>query len=226
MSHKLITVGTYFTPEEAHLAAMALENEGIRCFFEAEQTTGNLWYLGTALGVKLQVGDDDVPRVRAILEEARRPKSGSSTAVGRCAACGATVEPSFEVCWSCGATLEPEVTPSAEPPASSPQYSSRQDAAVADAGVDENDEEGGTEAVERRLDPLSEEMASRAFKVAVIGIAFCGVLNVYSFWLVLRLAFRGGRLSPAGNRKFYAAMFIDLLVVAVAGVFLYMILDR
>ena len=225
MSHKLITVGTYLTPEEAHLAALALENEGIRCYYEAEQTTGNLWHLGTALGVKLQVEEHEVPRVQAILEETRRPTSGPSTPGGRCVTCGAKMEPGFEVCWSCGATLEPEVTRSVESPSSPPQPS-RQDAAVADQDVDEADEQSGTEEMEPQLDPVNEELASRAFKVAVIGLAFCGVLHIYSIWLVLRLAFRGGRLSPAGDRKFYAALFIDLMVAATAGVFVFIVLKR
>jgi hypothetical protein len=225
VSHKLITVATYFTPEEAHLAALPLENEGIRCYYEGEQTTGNLWYAGTALGVKLQVEEADVARVQGILEEARRPTSGFSTVIGRCTACGAKPEPGFDVCWSCGATLEPDVIPSVGLP-SSPQEPPRRDVAVADRGEDGVDEQSRTEAAEQQLDPVSEELASRAFKVAVIGLAFCGVLHVYSIWLVLRLAFRGGRLSPAGNRKFYTALFIDLMVVAAIGMFLYMTLDR
>ncbi len=227
MPHKLITVGTYFTPEEAHLAALALEKEGIRCFYEAEKTVGNFWYLGNAVGyVKLQVGEDHVPQIRAILEEACRPTSGSSALIGRCAECGAKTEPGFEVCWSCEVTLEPEVTPSVEPP-SSPQQPSRRDTAVADRGVDEDGEQSRTEAVQRQLDPVSEELAWRAWKAAGIGLCFFPwIFHTYSLWLILRLAFRGGWLSPAGNRKFYAAMFIDLMVVAAIGVFLFMVLGR
>jgi hypothetical protein len=225
MSHKLITVGTYLTPEEAHLAALVLEKEGIQCYYEAEQTTGNLWYLGTALGVKLQVDEADVPRVRAILEEAHRPTSESSTTVGRCAVCGATMEPGYEVCWSCGETVEAGVTPPAESPSPQQRERSHREAAVADSGADEDDEQCGAEAVERQLDPVSEELVSRAFKVAGVGLVLCpGVLHTYSFWLVLRVAFHGGSLSPAGNRKFYAAMFIDLVVTAIVGMFIFMFL--
>jgi hypothetical protein len=221
VSHKLITVSTYLTPEEAHLAALPLEEEGIRCFFEAEQTTGSLWYLGTALGVKLQVEEQDVARARAILEEARHPTSQSSTVIGRCAACGAKTEPGFEVCWSCGASLEPEAAPSVGPSTPPPQSASRQDVAVPSTGADQDDEQTKTEAGQRQLDAVSEALASRAFKAAVIGLCFCpGILQAYSLWLVLRVAFRGGTLSPVGNRKFYAAIFIDLLVAAVAGLFL------
>ena len=219
-------------PEDAHLAALALEKEDIGFFFEAERTVGNLWLLGNAIGyVKLQVEHDDVQRVEAILEKARRSTDESSAVIGRCATCGAKTEPGFDVCWSCGATLEPDLTPSAEPP-SSPHQPSGRHATAANRGMEEDDEQDGTEAEDAQLDAVSEDLASRAWKGALFGLSLWAlglwpwILHGYSFWLVLRLAFRGGWLSPAGNRKFYAALFVDLTFAAVVGFFLYMSSSR
>ena len=187
--------------------------EGIRCYYEAETTVGNLWYLGNAIGyVKLQVDEHDVPRTRGILEETIHPTTASSTSIGRFAACRARLEPGFEVCWSCGATLEPEIPPPVEP-LSSPRQPSRQDTVVADRGADEDDEQSRTESVERQLDRVGEDLASRAWKERTCSVSsiwtwafWPWILHGYSFWLVLRLAFRGGSLSPAGNRKVWASV--------------------
>jgi len=54
--------------------------------------------------------------------------------------------------------------------------------------------------------------ALRAWRAAVIGLLICPpVLNLYSAWLLLELAFGDDPLSSAGTRNYYLAWLVDIL---------------
>ena len=68
MGGKLVTVGTFDMPTEAHLAKGLLEANGLETFLADELTVGVAWHLSNALGgIKLQVPETDVERATGIL---------------------------------------------------------------------------------------------------------------------------------------------------------------
>lgn len=75
MSKDLVTVATFFHPQEFLMARMRLESAGIACFTVGEnlfQITGGV-FNPIVGGVKLQVSRSDEQDARAILGEAPRP---------------------------------------------------------------------------------------------------------------------------------------------------------
>ena len=54
--------------------------------------------------------------------------------------------------------------------------------------------------------------ALRAWRAAVAGLLICPpLLNLYSAWLLLELAFLDYPLSPAGTRNYYLAWLVDIV---------------
>jgi hypothetical protein len=82
MSQGLATVARYRFSQDAHLARIKLEGEGIPCALQDEQM-GDI-YRGVAIGIRLQVAEDQSERAREILRD-----SDESTA-WRCERCGST----------------------------------------------------------------------------------------------------------------------------------------
>lgn len=66
-----LTIATYFTLSEAHLARSRLEAEGIQCALADEHVLG-LEVRGSPVGVRLRVLEDDAERALAILEPERQ----------------------------------------------------------------------------------------------------------------------------------------------------------
>jgi hypothetical protein len=69
----LVTIATFDTVEEAHLAKNRLADEGVPSFVEDEAMTSLLPH-NPAFAVKLQVAQDWVDRARHILKEVDRDK--------------------------------------------------------------------------------------------------------------------------------------------------------
>jgi hypothetical protein len=58
-----------------------------------------------------------------------------------------------------------------------------------------------------------------ALRASVLGLVLCPpLLHLYSFAVLLGVLFRNDPLSPAANRRFYAAFLIDAIVLTVAAV--------
>ncbi len=72
MTDEFVTIATYRTGTEAHLAKNLLEEEGITAVLAGEHST-ELWGAVTNLsqGVQLQVSDGDADRARRLLESTR-----------------------------------------------------------------------------------------------------------------------------------------------------------
>jgi hypothetical protein len=200
MSSPLKTIANFLTPEDAEVARVALENEGVPAFLEGVTTIGMLWYLGNAIGwVKLQVMEEDEKRAREILSQKTDDLENVSLDVLVCPKCGVDIPPGFEVCWKCQSPLEGEKEANRlEPPTISPG---------------EQDQELAV----KETDP-GDAMAWRAFCAAVLGLFVCPpLLTIYSVWLLLKIAFREPTLSSKGNRSYYVAMFIDFAILSMAG---------
>ena len=74
MAGKLVTVGTFDMPTEAHLAKGLLEANGLTAFLADELTVGVAWHLSNAVGgIKLQVPETDVERATGILAAREDP---------------------------------------------------------------------------------------------------------------------------------------------------------
>ena len=91
-STELITIRTYLTPFEAHLARTKLEGDGIQAFIQDEYLIGVHWYWSNALGgVKVQVPEPEAQRADHLLSghsEDERPPSPLTTAEYTCPSCG------------------------------------------------------------------------------------------------------------------------------------------
>jgi hypothetical protein len=78
-----------------------------------------------------------------------------------------------------------------------------------------------------RPDVEGDKAVARAFRAAILGIALLPLLLAfYSAWILLRLAVSGQPLSPAGRRKFYVTLAVDLIVAVVTGMSLLALFGR
>jgi len=104
------------------------------------------------------------------------------------------------------------------------------DVARAKAILTEIEPEGKLPADDEEAPPTEEEVsptsrgdatAARAWRAAVIGLFVCPpFLQVYSLFVLTSLAWAGLPLSDRGKRSFYLALAIDVVVVAVACLFI------
>jgi Putative prokaryotic signal transducing protein len=70
MAEQLVTLATYATVPEAHIARGSLEAAGITAFVEDEHLVGTLWSIGNAVvGVKLKVNSADLDAAIEVLGE-------------------------------------------------------------------------------------------------------------------------------------------------------------
>lgn len=68
---ELVPVRIYNNAIDAHMGRLALESSGIRCFlFDEHTVTANPLY-GTAVGIRLMVGEDDLEAAHEALEAAQ-----------------------------------------------------------------------------------------------------------------------------------------------------------
>ena len=88
----MITVASFDNVEQAELLRIRLENEGIPAYVaDAAVVTLNWLYSNAVSGVKVQVDEADVDRVRAFLREERAADSeGEPLSEHTCPFCGST----------------------------------------------------------------------------------------------------------------------------------------
>ena len=69
-------IASYSKPEDAYLAASALEAAGISVLVRDADTVGTYWLYSNAIGgVKLEIAPEDAERARGILELPRKEES-------------------------------------------------------------------------------------------------------------------------------------------------------
>jgi hypothetical protein len=74
-----------------------------------------------------------------------------------------------------------------------------------------------TMAVEEAVASPGDDLATRAYRAAVIGLVVLPpLMTLYSLWLLLRLAFHSGHVGSAGTRKAVIAIALDFTVFFLA----------
>ncbi len=202
LADDLVTIATYGTPQEASIAKGLLEDEGIHCYLVGTESGHMLSIVGAgnALGgVKLQVAEH-AGEAAQILDTLEDPETSAAIPAWSCARCGEHVDAGFDVCWSCGVSFEEaESTPSVDLPAH-----------IAQTNTDDFEEESVEETGSDDRRESTEELASRAFKAAVLGIGLIP-LEFYAFYLLVKLS--GHELSGSALKKYYAGTGIVLFML-------------
>ena len=212
MSEKLVTVARFATPFEARVAKNRLEAEGIPVFLGDEESVGNLWHLGLALGgVKLLVPDDHIQKAMDLLTALPEEETAEADAhsdkgesdseaiqeAWTCPQCGNRVTADQGFCTSCGSSGDgPD-----EATFNSPEKDSEDSAAPEDGS-------------NLPLPLLGDDIAFRALKAATFSLLFLPLV-FYSCWLLLRLVTFPGDLSRHGIRNMVGAMVLDFFVLIV-----------
>jgi hypothetical protein len=206
MSEKMVTLAVFGNPVEAELVRAELEAEGIRAHIIGT-TSGDL-FAGMGVGVsqlQLLVPEGDYERAAELFREesdvareSRRNREEEQETAIR--------EPAAET----GST---DIRPAVEGPvAADPLPATSPSAGEASDAADELPDEEGDEREERSLTLTADDIAVRAFRLALFGyIILPGVGQLCALWLILRLPFVDGELSPRGSRYAYAALALALL---------------
>jgi hypothetical protein len=236
VNQRLVTVASFNSPVEADIVRGQLREAGIEAFLADEALAGNFWALVNAVGgVKVQVADADLAPARELLQRQREPPPADASAAlssgsWRCPECGSQVDAGFEICWNCGTSRDGQIDPSfaAEPAESEPQ------SAPSPAALDwQSPPDGKTDLDsnpfrspqaplhDERVDPIvpeeetdyGDELAQRAMRSAVLGLIFCPVVfNIVSVSLLVQLAVHNYPLGPRGQRRFYLAWLLNILI--------------
>jgi len=199
MQADMVAIASFLAPEDAEVARIALDEEGIASYLEGAATVGMVWYWSNAVGgVKLLVAAKDVQHAREVLADKRLASNDKATAVRLCPECGADITPDFQACWSCGKPVDDRLAPVAEADGKrKPDLEDESETAVGDA------------------------MAWRAFAASVIGIFLLPpIVTLYSGWTLIKLAVQGHSLSRKGSRHFWFALVINIVVCSCVGWFI------
>lgn len=109
MAEELITVGRFYTANEAEMARVALEAEGIGAFVADANMVS---MLSNAVGwAKVEVGQQDAERARQILAAWQPPAVSDETEAdivetSTCLQCGRPMPEWLAICPDCGWTYE------------------------------------------------------------------------------------------------------------------------
>jgi putative signal transducing protein len=203
MSDRMVLLAIYGNPVEAELVRAQLEAEGIRAVVMGA-TSGDL-FAGMGVGlsnVQILVPEEDRERAGKLLDATEdddefEEDEGSTAIKGE----PEREEPSTGV----RPALESLVQEPAPPPGSPPPESS--DLPPEEEMPPEEDDE----IKDRTVTWTADDIAARAWRATLFGFVTFGLLHVVALWLVIRLAWTEGELSPAGSRKVVAALAISLL---------------
>jgi hypothetical protein len=222
MSDKLVLVATFSLPVEAQLARGRLEADGIKALLGGDESV-NVFSGIQGVGGKLtlHVAEADAERAAAILAE-HLDKADDDGDAGRaddalwlCPLCGDAVRDDLDVCPACQ-TPRPEarksraVTSGPRRGPDSPDIQQTPTTTPAEITAD-TPIEAVPSAVEGDLDIpdpetfLGDDLVRRAFISSLFG-----VLAPYSIWLLGRLAFYPGKISPRMMLRLYLTIAIDL----------------
>jgi hypothetical protein len=213
MSDKMVLLAIYGNSVEAELARSELQAEGIPARVMGG-TSGDL-FAGMGVGmsnVQLLVPEGDYERATRLLDQesdvAREARENREREAERRRRRSTAIKEPVAA-----ETDSTEIRPADESPiksaapAAAPPDMGEGEAASAVADLLPDDEERE----ERPLTWTADDIAARAFRAALFGYFTCGVLHLYALWLIIRLPFAEGELSPAGARKAYSAVALALL---------------
>jgi hypothetical protein len=237
MPGKFVTVMSFHLPYEAELARGLLEAEGITAFLAGDVAGSVLAGTGVVGEVHLQVDEADAQRAAGILaacqaeaalDEDWETQAERGAGVWVCSLCGTPVSNHLPVCYSCAtprdairAEPRPATGVQQEPGApSGREGAQRDDRVTAEPGPSlplapsTPPGEVGTESYEppAELD-VGDDLARRAFRASLLGIAGAGLLLPISWYYLARVLAGDRALSPAGWRHLYGALAINGLVL-------------
>jgi hypothetical protein len=205
MAEPTVALAAFANPVEAELARNRLEAEGIPAFLIDTSATNVFFGMGIA-AVKLYVPEAELERARAILASpGEDPLLRRMNAVAplpyedapawtACPDCGSEVSIEFDDCPACGTAVEVHPDPL---PATATAHRR-----VTEAGK-----------IAREQDLLE-----RAWRAAVMGFVWLpGLFHLYSFGLLLRIAFSPSTTGAVGWKKYLGALTIDLAVFFALG---------
>lgn len=208
MDDEIVKLATYADPFEAEWVKEQLEEAGLRVFQAGQATNALFAGLGGAFGeVELHVRTADLGKAQAVLqslaeeEKERLEKEDqdheSSTAIQR--PNGALAPPA------------PETALQAAPAPREPDEGPPRDEEAAAMGDESAD---GPDSVDVTWTP--DYYVERAYRAALYGaVTVFGIFifQPYSVWLLFRLLFADGELSPGRMRKLLATILIDALAL-------------
>jgi hypothetical protein len=216
MSDRMVLLAIYGNPVEAELVRGQLEAEGIRAVVMGT-TSGDL-FAGMGIGmsnVQLLVPEGDLQRAGDLLDATEEDDEfdedeGSTAIKGE----PERKESSTQVRAPLESSLQDRMPPSDAPPPESADLPPEEE-----MPPEEDDERE-----DRSVTWTADDVAARAFRAAIFGFFTCGLLHVYALWLVIRLPWVEGELSPTGSRKTVAALAISfvpgtLLILFCVGIF-------
>ena len=201
-----VTVARFRLEHEARIAAAELSEAGIASTVSnGDAATMFGTYIGTAFGgVHLQVAEADVPVVREVLAKL----DTADNAPWHCDQCGEDVEAGFEVCWNCLAERGPAAADGNESSSEGQDVTATPEAFNQNGPPAFSTPDAGSDAAVQAND----DAARKAFKTTVFGV-LCVPIMFLAIPRVLRLSTL--ELSPAGNRRFFAALMICATDIAV-----------
>jgi hypothetical protein len=208
MPKESVPVAEFRNSFEAELARGRLEAEGIPAFLLDASAAGTLVGLGLT-SVKLYVAEGKVQQALVILgspdegHEIDRVNEDFRLATeaetwSYCQSCGAEVSTLLDQCPSCTAPLESQKRVEwqrAKPPLGQIQNA-----------TDDYEHES-----------RDQYLLERAWRAAVFGLVSLPVLfHLYSFWLLLKLAFSPGKTGEISWIKFLATFLLNSFVIGAA----------
>lgn len=184
MSSRLVTLATFDTVPEAHLALNALTEAGIRADLNDENVTGNLWHVANATsGIKLVVREEDAERALAV--------------VGRLSSVNVAGEVPIDEEELTRQALAEAADPDDPPPVDEPA---------------EPEPPPTAETVAEPVD--REKAAWRAFVIGWLGVGICPLAFLALYFLLQAAFATGPPLSRLGRiRLFVAACTVALSLV-------------
>ena len=203
LADDLVTIAAYGTPQEASIAKGLLEDEGIHCYLVGTESGHMLSFVGAgnALGgVKLQVAEHDAEEAAQILDTLGDSETSTAIPAWNCARCGEHVDAGFDRCWSCGTTFDVAASTTSGENLQEPTQLDTED--LQEESAEKTDSGDRPES--------TEELASRAFKSAVLGIGLIP-LEFYALYLLVKLS--GHELSGSALKKYYASTGIALFML-------------
>lgn len=189
MSSRLVTLATFDTVPEAHLALNALTDAGIRADLNDENVVGNLWHVANAVsGIKLVVHEQDVERAMAVIAQLPSVNVGSETPIS-----------------------EEELTRQALAEAADPD-----DPPPVDEPA-EPESSPPAETVAEPID--REKAAWRAFVIGWLGVGICPLAFLALYFLLQAAFGTGPPLSRLGRIRLFVAACTVALGLVMASVF-------
>jgi hypothetical protein len=208
MDKRFVTIKTHYSPTEARLEKGRLEAEGIEAFLADEETIAMDWLLNGAIGgIKLQVAEENADRALEVLgfplaerverdgSDSNENPTGPAELSWTCEECGQAVSHDLDYCPKCDQGSECQ---------------------------DDDPHETPLQAAKRKPEAeeenLAEELATRAFRVAVVGLFLICLLflpHLYSLYLLFRYFGREDEVKRETKQLVLATLAIDGFVLAI-----------